>query len=86
MSFCRRYETPLSAPGSGYLSWQALQSGLFGRQASASAESIRLGQAEQEFTLRVRGIQLDEIFRAYPAEGPVGEGTPDGELSLMLNR
>ena len=86
VSFRGRYEAPLSAPGSGRLSWQTLQSGLFGGQASVPAGSIRLGQAEQKFALRIQGIQLGEIFRVYPAEGLAGEGTLDGELPLMLNR
>ncbi|MCS8468482.1 YdbH domain-containing protein, partial [Pseudomonas aeruginosa] len=86
VSFRGRYEAPLSAPGSGRLSWQTLQSGLFGGQASVPAGSIRLGQAEQKFALRIQGIQLGEIFRVYPAEGLAGEGALDGELPLMLNR
>ena len=86
VSFRGRYEAPLSAPGSGRLSWQTLQSGLFGGQASVPRGSIRLGQAEQKFALRIQGIQLGEIFRVHPAEGLAGEGALDGELPLMLNR
>ncbi|MGV8604251.1 intermembrane phospholipid transport protein YdbH family protein, partial [Pseudomonas aeruginosa] len=64
VSFRGRYAAPLSAPGSGRLSWQTLQSGLFGGQASVPAGSIRLGQDEQKFAWRIQGIRLGEIVRS----------------------
>ena len=86
VSFRGRYEAPFprraAAPELADVAERPVRRAGLGPPAG----SIRLGQAEQKFALRIQGIQLGEIFRVYPAEGLAGEGALDGELPLMLNR
>ncbi|MEK1906368.1 MAG: YdbH domain-containing protein, partial [Pseudomonas sp.] len=75
----------LGQPLRGLLSWQTAQSGLFNGQAWLPAGQVDLGQPGQRLQLQFKDVQLEEIFRVYPAEGLAGHGSLRGELPLLLD-
>ena len=45
---------------------------------------MNLAKLPQKFTLRLKKVQLKDIFAKYPAEGLAGEGAIDGVLPITL--
>ncbi|MCY1404694.1 Dicarboxylate transport [compost metagenome] len=86
LQFRGRYRAALATPLAGRLDWQQAQLQLFGGRAWLAPAGIELAQAEQALTLHLEGVRLEEILRAYPAEGLAGTGILDGELPMRVDR
>ncbi|MWV14585.1 hypothetical protein F3I16_00890 [Pseudomonas sp. L-22-4S-12] len=80
-----RYVAGLGQPLQGQLSWQTAQAALLQGQAWLPAGQLDLGQPSQRLHLQFEDVQLEEIFRVYPAEGLAGRGSLRGELPLLLD-
>lgn len=80
-----RYVARLGQPLQGLLSWQTAQAVLLQGQAWLPAGQLDLAQPSQRLHLQFEDVQLEEIFRVYPAEGLAGRGSLRGELPLLLD-
>ncbi|MCY1411365.1 Dicarboxylate transport [compost metagenome] len=86
LQFRGRYQATLAAPLGGRLDWQQAQLMLFGGRVWLAPAGVELAKAEQDMTLHLDGVRLEEILRAYPAEGLSGTGVLDGELPMRVDR
>lgn len=80
-----RYVARLGQPLQGLLSWQTAQAALLQGQAWLPAGQLDLAQPSQRLHVQFKDVQLEEIFRVYPAEGLAGRGSLRGELPLLLD-
>lgn len=79
------YQAAQAAPLAGRLQlWQA-EAGLLGGQLAAEPARLDLARPPQRLAVQVRGLELAELLRVYPAEGLSGRGTLDGRLPLRLD-
>ncbi|MBD9413691.1 YdbH domain-containing protein [Pseudomonas sp. PDM16] len=85
LQFRGRYAATLDQPVAGQLSWSRAHTGLFKGEAWLEPGQIDLGQPSQRLLLNLKGLQLDEIFRVYPAEGLAGRGSLTGELPMSID-
>ncbi|WP_454256537.1 intermembrane phospholipid transport protein YdbH family protein [Pseudomonas sp. Marseille-Q8238] len=85
LQFQGRYSAKLDRPQAGQLQWQKAQAGLFNGQAWLAPGQLDLSRPSQQVPLQLKGVQLAEVFRVYPAEGLAGRGTLDGELPLLID-
>ncbi|MBF7728712.1 intermembrane phospholipid transport protein YdbH family protein [Pseudomonas sp. N040] len=79
------YAAALAQPRRGLLAWQTAQGGLFNGLAWLPPGQLDLAQSAQQLPLRFKDVQLEELFRVYPAEGLAGRGSLGGELPLRLD-
>ncbi len=77
-----RYEASLDDPAAGTLSWQQAQGRILGGTVSLSPGRLDLGAAQQKVDVAIEGLQLSQLFIAYPAEGLQGSGLVDGGLEV----
>jgi hypothetical protein len=75
-----RYEGELAKPAQVRLSWTKAQAGVLGGRLWLEPGSLTLGEPAQALDLRLQGLQIAELLRAYPAEGLAGSGTLDGRF------
>lgn len=85
LQFRGRYAATLAKPAAGQLSWSEVRSGLFKGEAWLEPGQLDLSQPSQRLPLHLKGLQLDEIFRVYPAEGLAGRGALAGTLPLLID-
>ncbi|WP_437880177.1 intermembrane phospholipid transport protein YdbH family protein [Pseudomonas sp. LRF_L74] len=85
LSFQGRYQTTLSAPLRGRVTWQQARTGLFGGEVWLAPGEVDLSRPAQRLPLQIKGLQLAEVLRVYPAEGLAGTGTIDGQLPLLVD-
>ena len=78
------YSASLAAPNKGVVKWQLAQAAIFSGSVSLDKGQLNLAKLPQKFTLRLKKIQLKDIFTKYPAEGLAGEGAIDGVLPITL--
>ena len=79
-----RYSANLDHPETGQLRIEQAHTALLGGKVRLAAGQWDLAQRPLLFPLQVRGLQLEQLFIAYPTEGLAGNGTLDGELPLQL--
>ena len=85
LQFRGRYAATLAKPAAGQLSWSEARSSLFKGEAWLEPGQLDLSQPSQRLPLHLKGLQLDEIFRVYPAEGLAGRGALAGTLPLLID-
>lgn len=78
------YEAKLGQPLGGHLDWQQAELRLFGGRAWLAPGSLELARDNAPQSLRLEGVLLEEVLKAYPAEGLAGNGVIDGELPLHI--
>ena len=78
------YSASLAAPNKGVVKWQLAQAAIFSGSVSLDKGQLNLAKLPQKFTLRLKKVQLKDIFAKYPAEGLAGEGAIDGVLPVTL--
>ncbi|XXF07579.1 YdbH domain-containing protein [Pseudomonas sp. D2-3] len=79
-----RYGAPLAAAAKGQLEVNLARSALMGGQVTLTPGQWNLAAANQLFPIQVRGLELQQLFALYPAEGLAGSGTLDGDLPVRL--
>lgn len=80
------YKASLKAPMAGRVDWQQAELALFNGRAWLPAGAVDLSAPGQGQMLRLEGLSLEAILKAYPAEGLIGTGTLDGTLPLRLEK
>lgn len=78
------YQASLQQPLAGDLTHQRAELGVLGGSLSLAPATWALAQPSQLLPLRLSGLDLQELFRVYPAEGLSGNGLIDGTLPLRL--
>ncbi|QNH07979.1 YdbH domain-containing protein [Pseudomonas sp. B11D7D] len=78
------YQASLQRPLAGSLSHQRAELGVLGGSFSLEPATWALDRSNQLLPLKLSGLDLQELFRAYPAEGLEGNGLLDGTLPLRL--
>lgn len=77
------YQSTLKAPLQGVADWQSVNVNLLNGRAWLNTQKLDLKQ-EQTLLVHVEGLELQELFRIYPAEGLAGTGIIDGELPIHI--
>lgn len=78
------YKGNLAKPLTGQVNWDRFTSGLLQGQVSANQQSLKLNQ-EQTLLVDIKGLEIQEMLRIYPADGLAGQGIIDGKLPLAIN-
>lgn len=84
LQFQGRYEATLGKPLGGRLDWQQAEVRLFGGRAWLAPGNLDLARDNAPQSLHLEGVLLEEVLKAYPAEGLAGNGVIDGELPLHV--
>ncbi|HHX35143.1 MAG TPA: hypothetical protein GX719_07730 [Gammaproteobacteria bacterium] len=77
------YHTTLSDPLQGVADWQNIEAHLLNGRIWLAAQQLDLSR-KQKLLLQLEGLELQELFRVYPAEGLAGSGIIDGQLPLYI--
>lgn len=77
------YQANLDNPLQGVANWQSLQAHLLKGKVWLDAQQFDL-KRPQTLPLQVRGLELQEFLKVYPAEGLAGTGTIDGLLPIHI--
>ncbi|MDX5297429.1 MAG: YdbH domain-containing protein, partial [Gammaproteobacteria bacterium] len=78
------YQATPQTLASGTLSWTQARAGLLGGQVMLAPGQRRLDAQDEPLTLQLTGLELEQLFRLYPAEDLAGQGTVDGSLPLRI--
>ena len=77
------YQVTLANIFQGVADWQSLQAHLLNGKVWLDAQQFDL-KRPQTLPLQVRGLELQEFLKGYPAEGLAGTGTIDGLLPIHV--
>ncbi|MHB9799841.1 intermembrane phospholipid transport protein YdbH family protein [Pseudomonas sp. MT3] len=80
------YKAALAAPLAGRIDWRQAELALFDGRAWLPAGAVDLSAPGQGQMLKLEGLSLEAILKAYPAEGLTGTGILDGTLPLRLEK
>jgi len=69
----------------GAADWQRVQANVLNGKAWLDAQQLDLKRTEK-LVLHVEGLELQELFKIYPAEGLAGTGIIDGQLPIHIER
>ncbi|SDI34546.1 intermembrane phospholipid transport protein YdbH family protein [Pseudomonas panipatensis] len=84
LQFQGSYATTLGALLSGRVEWQQAELQLFGGRTWLAPGGLDLAASSPPQVLHLQGLSLEEILKAYPAEGLAGSGVLDGELPVQF--
>ncbi len=79
-----RYSAPLAAAAKGRLEVNLARTTLMGGQVTLTPGQWNLDAGNLLFRIQLRGLELQQLFALYPAEGLAGSGTLDGDLPVRL--
>nr|WP_288454492.1 YdbH domain-containing protein [uncultured Pseudomonas sp.] len=79
-----RYSAPLADVGRGQLEVNLARTALMGGEVTLTPGQWNLAAGNQLFPIQIRGLELQQLFALYPAEGLAGSGTLDGDLPVRL--
>ncbi|CAE6946101.1 DctA-YdbH domain-containing protein [Ectopseudomonas oleovorans] len=80
------YQASLRQPLAGTLEHRRAELGILGGSLSLAPASWALDKPSQLLPLRLEGLDLQALFRVYPAEGLEGNGLIDGSLPLRIGQ
>jgi hypothetical protein len=72
------YSAPFNNPSKGIVKWQKAQANVFSGLVFVEQGKLNFAKLPQHFNLRLKNLQLRDIFAQYPAEGLAGDGAIDG--------
>ena len=78
------YLASLDKPLNGIVKWQLAQATIFSGLVFLDKGQLNFAKLPQQFNLRLKKLQLKDIFAKYPAEGLAGDGAIDGTLPVTL--
>lgn len=78
------YSASFKAPSKGIVTWKKLQADIFSGSVFIEPSKLNLAKLPQQFNLRLKQIQIKDIFDKYPAEGLAGTGAIEGVLPITL--
>lgn len=79
-----RYRASLDNLLEGIADWHNMQVELLNGRVWLAPQQLDLSRA-QKVVLQIDGLELQELFRVYPAEGLAGNGIIDGQLPLHID-
>lgn len=79
-----KVEVPLANTEATRLRWQQATTGLLKGQVSVAGGDFRFNQTSR-FNAEVKGLDIQELLRVYPAEGLQGTGILDGRLPFYFD-
>lgn len=79
------YRGDLNNLSQGVASWHKLQAKLLNGRVWIDEQELNLRRS-QKLLLHIKGLELEELFRVYPAEGLAGNGTIDGLLPIYFDQ
>ncbi|MWP49167.1 MULTISPECIES: YdbH domain-containing protein [unclassified Gilliamella] len=79
-----KYFASINAPDKGTISWTKAQASIFSGLIFLDKNKLNLAKLPQQLNLKIKQIQLKDIFTQYPAEGLAGSGAIDGNLPIIL--
>ncbi|OCG38624.1 intermembrane phospholipid transport protein YdbH family protein [Gilliamella sp. Gris1-4] len=79
------YLASFKAPNKGTVTWKKAQANIFSGLVFIEENKLNLAKLPQQFNLRLKQIQLKDIFKQYPSEGLAGDGAIDGVLPITLS-
>lgn len=79
-----QYSASLNSPSKGLVTWTKAQAALFSGTLLLDAGKLNLAKLPQQLKLRLKNIQLQDVFTQYPAEGLDAKGTIEGYLPITL--
>lgn len=79
-----QYTASLNSPSKGLVTWTKAQAALFSGTILLDAGKLNLAKLPQQLKLRLKNIQLQDVFTQYPAEGLEAKGTVEGYLPITL--
>ncbi|TBU93991.1 hypothetical protein DNK44_09985 [Pseudomonas dryadis] len=80
------YSATLAAPDQGQVQLGQAQAALMGGRVTLTPGQWQLGGDDLRFAVQLQGLELQQLFTLYPAEGLAGSGTLDGQLPLRLGK
>ena len=80
------YLASFKAPNKGTVTWEKAQANIFSGLVFIEENKLNLAKLPQQFNLRLKQIQLKDIFKQYPSEGLAGDGAIDGVLPITLSK
>ncbi|MFC3607468.1 intermembrane phospholipid transport protein YdbH family protein [Stutzerimonas tarimensis] len=83
LRFQGRYQAPLEEPAQGRLSWGLARLQVLGGVVTITPGELDLKTWSPAQQLTLRGLDLRELFAAYPAQGLTGTGIIDGQFDLQ---
>lgn len=78
------YTAARAQPSQGLLKLQQAQASVMGGMLRLDPGQWDLQQSKQVFPLHLQGLDLNQFFTLYPAEGLAGSGLIDGQLPLSI--
>lgn len=78
------YTAARMQPDQGLLKVQEAQASVMGGMLRLAPGQWDLQQSTQVFPLHLQGLDLNQLFTLYPAEGLAGSGLIDGQLPLSI--
>lgn len=81
-----RYAAPLANAANGRLEVNLARTALMGGQITLTPGQWNLAAGNQLFPIQLRGLELQQLFALYPAEGLAGSGTLDGDLPVRVGQ
>lgn len=79
------YLANLNTLDQGIISWNQAQATIFSGIISLEKGKVNLAKLPQQFNVKLKQIQLNDIFVTYPAEGLAGKGMVEGTLPIILS-
>lgn len=79
-----RYNARINDPLQGVVDWQGVRAKLLNGSAWLDAQKLDLNRANKVL-LHVEGLELQELFKVYPAEGLAGTGIIDGQIPIHID-
>ncbi|QJD59575.1 hypothetical protein HG264_11980 [Pseudomonas sp. gcc21] len=79
-----RYQTTLEQMLAGELRIEHASTEVLGGRLLVQPATVDFSQARQNLMVQMQGVELTELFEAYPAEGLSGNGIIDGQLPVTL--
>ncbi|NYT78365.1 YdbH domain-containing protein [Alcaligenaceae bacterium] len=79
------YRASINNLSKGVADWQSITARLLNGRAWLDTQKLDLNRASKVL-LHVEGLELQELFKVYPAEGLAGTGIIDGQIPILFQQ
>ncbi|OCG23299.1 hypothetical protein A9G11_06010 [Gilliamella sp. wkB108] len=78
------YTASFKSLNGGIITWSQARANIFSGSIWLEKNRLNLAKLPQQFNVRLKQIQLKDIFAKYPVEGLAGEGEIEGVIPITL--
>ena len=78
------YTASLKMPNKGVVTWTQAKANIFSGSVVLENNKLNLAKLPQQFNVKLKQVQLKDIFAKYPVEGLAANGSIDGYLPVTL--